>query len=352
MRVRTPTIGAFVIASLALYLMVDAPPAGSAFPSSSGTSITSAPGSNGLIVAAGCDDGASCRAQHLWTVNTGSGARRQLTFGSDRDENPSFSPDGRRIVFNRCPVGGHCRIATVAVTGANETDLTREPRVGDDESPSFSPDGSRIVFTRTERNGRHLYVMDADGHDMTRLTSGRVQDRGAVYSPDGSIVFERYDTGVGFRIYEVAANAGPPVPLTSGPGDYSPSISPDGTRILFGRRAGAGSAIWIMDADGDREHALTVPRAADSDAHPAFSPDGTQIVFDRVHGRPPAGQPLMVMDATGRGERAITSMSEFFSNADWQSLYPSGSVIAERCSTPLAGTPRGPTCSPARRAQT
>lgn len=303
-------VGALFIAAVVLCLTVDRP-------SAAGASQLD----NGLIVAERCDDGAGCAAQHLWTVDARSGARLQLTRGFDRDEDPSFSPDGRRIVFARCPVAGHCRIATIGVTGANEADLTRAPRAGHDESPSFSPDGSRIVFTRSERRGRHLFLMDANGHDATRLTSGRVQDRGAVYSPDGSsILFERYEAGAGFRIFEVAASGRTPSPLTSGPGDYSPSVSPDGSRILFGRRSGTGSAIWIMDADGRRERALTTPRPRISDAQPTFSPDGTRIVFNRLDSASPAGEPLMVMDATGRHPRAITPTAEFFHHADWQSL--------------------------------
>jgi Ca2+-binding RTX toxin-like protein len=95
-----------------------------------------------------------------------------------------------------------------------------------------------------------------------------------------------------------------------------------------------------MDADGGGEHALTAPRAGSSDAQPAFSPDGNQIVFDRLVGGPPAGEPLMVIDASGRGERAITPAAEFFSNADWQLLHSTGAQFAERCLTRLAGTAR------------
>jgi Tol biopolymer transport system component len=323
-RVRALSVGAVVIAAAAVCLMVQAQPAAGAFP-----------GANGVIVAARCDDGLGCAAQHLWTVHARSGARVQLTSGPDRDDDPSFSPDGRRIVFSRCPIAGHCRIATVTVGGANETDLTPAPLTGHDESPSFSSDGSRIVFTRTERGGRHLFVTDANGRDVTRLTTGRVQDRGAVYSPDGSsIVFERYETGVGFRIFEIAARGGTPSPLTSGPGDYSPSVSPDGARIVFARRAGTGSAIWIMRADGRSERALTGQRAGSSDAHPAFSPDGRQIVFNRLHSTQPVGEQLMVMAATGRGERAITPASEFFYNADWQRTAVNG---ASRSTFPRDG---------------
>jgi Tol biopolymer transport system component len=290
-----------------------------------GAAAGSFPGGDGLIIAAG---GAE-EARHVWTVDPRSGARVQLTSGSDRDADPAFSPDGRRIVFERCPVADRCRIATVAVTGANETDLTRAPAAGHDGSPSFSPDGSRIVFTRTERSGRHLFVTGSHGHDARRLTSGRVQDRGAVYSPDGaSIVFERYRRGVGFRIFEIAVRGGAPRPLTSGPGDYGPGISPGGSRIAFARRSGSSSAIWLMDANGERERALTTPDAGISDARPAFSADGTQIVFDRLDTARPNGEQLIVVDAAGRGQRAITPPWQSFHSADWQSLHPPGGVVS------------------------
>jgi TolB protein len=225
-------------------------------------------------------------------------------------------------VFARCPVAEHCRIATIAVTGTKETDVTAAPLRGHDGSPSFSPDGSRIVFTRTERTGRHLFVMDANGHNATRLTSGRGQDRGAVYTPDGSsIVFERYETGVGFRIFEIAASGGPPSPLTRGPGDYSPSISPDGARIAFGRRVGTGSAVWTIAADGSGAHALTAPRAGRTDTQPTFSPDGSRIVFSRLDSTQPARASLIVMDATGRSKRITPPVSGSFHNADWQSRH-------------------------------
>ena len=103
--------------------------------------------------------------------------------------------------------------------------------------------------------------------------AGGAKDRGAVYSPNGSsIVFERYRTGVGFRVFEIAASGGAPSPLTSGPGDYSPpSISPDGSRILFARRTETGSVrsgSWTPTAapthaddaaDADFRHAAHVP---------------------------------------------------------------------------------------------
>ena len=67
-QLRGVCVGAFVLAAVVLCLMVDTRGAAGAFP-----------GTSGLIVAERCDDGAGCAAQDLWTVDTRSGARVQLT---------------------------------------------------------------------------------------------------------------------------------------------------------------------------------------------------------------------------------------------------------------------------------
>jgi Tol biopolymer transport system component len=217
LQLRALSVGALVVAAVALCLVVDTPPAAGTFP-----------GDNGLIVAAGCADGAGCAAQHLWTVDARSGARVQLTSGSDRDEEPSFSRDGRRIVFAGCPVADHCRITTVAVTGANETDLTRTPPGGHDESPSFSRDGSRILFGRRAGTGSAIWLMDANGMRERALTT--------------------------------------PLPGIS---DAQPTFSPEGTEIVSNRLDNArpaGEQLMVMDATGRGRRAITPPSESFSSA--------------------------------------------------------------------------------------
>lgn len=97
---------------------------------------------------------------------------KRLTFtkGSDGvlgdDGMPDFSDDGRRIVFtsNRDQQG---EIYLINAGGGGLKRLTR--RAGDDWAPDFSPDGRRIAFTQLPGT---LWVMNADGSGLRKLTAG------------------------------------------------------------------------------------------------------------------------------------------------------------------------------------
>jgi TolB protein len=288
-----------------------------------GSAAAALPGTNGTIVATKCEDGEVCSAGHIWAVDPGSGVQQQLTSGSEYDDDPSVSPDGRRIVFERCPTGAHCRIAIMDASGANQTDLTDGSATADDY-PSFSPDGSRIAFQRSDASGQHIELMNVDGSNLTALPGGSASDHNAVFSLDGSsIVFERYALGLGYRIFKAPVDgSSPPVALSSGPHDYDPSISPDGSQIVFQRDNGVAS-VWIMNADGGNPHQVTAPGAGVRDQQPAFSPDGSQIVFERYDSSTtPGTSPLMAMNADGSNLHPITASTDYFYKPDWQPLHP------------------------------
>jgi TolB protein len=71
------------------------------------------------------------------------------------------------------------------------TRLTNTPAGNVD--PSFSPDGSRIVFTSFRDGNAEVYVMSADGSGQTRLTNDPTPDSEPVFSPDGTkIAFQSF----------------------------------------------------------------------------------------------------------------------------------------------------------------
>lgn len=91
---------------------------------------------------------------------------------------PSWSPDGKRIVYKH---GKHLVIRTLA-TGATET-LTDGAQY--DNFPAWQPNGDRIVFT-SDRDGRfELYSIRPDGKDLRRLTNVAGSNAHASWSPDG-----------------------------------------------------------------------------------------------------------------------------------------------------------------------
>ncbi len=91
---------------------------------------------------------------------------------------PSWSPDGRKIVFVS-ERDGNFEVYVMNADGSGQRNLTRHP--GHDSAPAWSPDGRKIAFT-TKRDGNfEVYVMNADGSGQQNLTRNPAPDR----SPSG-----------------------------------------------------------------------------------------------------------------------------------------------------------------------
>ena len=106
--------------------------------------------------------------------------------------------------------------------GKNSRKLTNHPP--SDDNPSWSPDGKRIAFTadRSDREwNRQIYVMDADGGNQRRLTQNPFKDWNPSWSPDGkriAFVSNREDDG-NREIFVINTNGDNPRNLTNNPDD-------------------------------------------------------------------------------------------------------------------------------------
>jgi len=198
----------------------------------------------------------------------------------------------------------------------------------------WAPHGG-IIFDSERNDDRHLFVMPADGSVATQLTSDfRGAEQSAAIIHDGGLVFTHYscseprDLGL-----HTAANDGsgvtdltPDQPLGSKQGDDQPTVSPDGSNVVFVRfvdDAQTKGGLFSIPLAGGKATRLTDD--ANGVTYPRFSPDGTSILFTQVgdHGDPA----LWLVDADGRHPRQLTSFPAGVSafNGAW-SL--DGSVIA------------------------
>ena len=139
----------------------------------------------------------------------GTGARRVTSTGPDAlpDGQPQFSPDGRRLVFQREQADGTQQLFTVRVDGTGLRELL--PGV-DGSAPSWSPDGKRIAFTLVRHDADSTRVDVAtvrpNGTGLTVLTTNPA-DRASFapdYAPDGYKVVFSQANGVGCNLATVS----------------------------------------------------------------------------------------------------------------------------------------------------
>lgn len=264
-----------------------------------GPAQASFPGTNGVIVFE--------RGGDLYSTDPGASEATRLTKTKLFEANPSISPDGRTVAFERGKKSNDdvvprvsSRVWSMRIDGSHQRRLTglkgaanvKENRYFGTASPSFSPDGETIVFQQTEFYAmrfdnipdayivRHnkIYTMRADGSSKKLLSEG-ADDTRPLFAPGGEIVFfgnkRRND------VYSMSANGKnrqlfPELSFR----DSDLGFAPDGGAVVFAgdsRDPGECSEVYSVNADGTGLLRLTANDLCDDS--PVVSPDGQQLAY-------------------------------------------------------------------------
>ncbi len=250
------------------------------------------------------------------------------TFDLVADYAPKFSPDGKKIAFFsdtsflledyglKKKVIKKSKIFIMDIKGGNKSCLTSQDF--SEKFPSFSKDGKKIVYEKENITSetealvfnydRDIFLKDLENKKEKRLTQNDLYDGIASFSPDdkkilfvsdqyGGICTLNLDTQKVKSLYrknkKMLRKKRPYLP-------FYPSFSPDGKKITFD--AGFDKRkIYLMDSNGENLKCLS--HLKNEDFFPSFPPDGRKIVF--VSKRDGEDE-LYIMNSDGTKQKRLT----------------------------------------------
>lgn len=254
---------------------------------------------------------AGAKKKDVWSVRANGRHLRQLTNINGEALSPTWSPDGRRVLFthidkrshglgvydvsskalNRVKFPGNTVIGpTYMPNGSIAVSLTdgRNPSIfllspslakqgalerssGIDVSPSIDKTGSLMAFTSSRLGGPQVFLKDLRSGGVRRVSQAGGYNTDPSISPDGTVIAYARQEGGGHRIYVQDLVTGQERQLTFGPGsDEEPAIAPDSYFIAFMSTRNGKKEIYITTRNGGQARRL--PTGPGDAAFPAWGP--------------------------------------------------------------------------------
>ncbi len=194
--------------------------------------------------------------------NLSTGQRRIVAGYSGLNSSAAVSPDGSKVAMILSKSGS----PNVWVCNADGADLKRLTTSSEDSSPCWSADGQWICFATKIAERRVLAKVQAGGGAMQRIpTPGAPNPTEPDWSPDGKWIAFTSQTG-GFNICVMPAGGGTPTALVAG---EDPSWSPNSRTLIFTRRVNGRYELSVLDVF--TKQVKYIARISGSDSQPAWA---------------------------------------------------------------------------------
>lgn len=228
-----------------------------------------------------------------------------FTNGSVATGDIAWSPDGTKIAFVRGIAAHNNQPLYVVNSDGSSANATEIPTVGGAGDPTWSADSGKIAFSHNNQ----IYTVCGDISCPAAPLPGATGEEPA-WSPDGS----RIAYGREFKDLQTIGPFGgsPLLTIAVNTQFVTPSWSPSGAQFAYSERVGEASHFRIVNADGSGDHGLPVVQGLKTEGSRAsWSPDGARLVFQGYYfgGAAPAEKTNAVYIANADGSGSVTSLT-------------------------------------------
>jgi TolB protein len=201
----------------------------------------------------------------IFYQDLGSGSRKVFARYGGSNISPSVSPDGSKVAMILSK-DGWTDLYVANADGTNLKRLTKSPQ--DESAPCWSPDGKWICVAAKERERRTLCKIPASGGSLQVITTGGVPNPTEPdWSPDGKWIAFTSQTG-SFQVCVVPSSGGAATTLVAG---EDPSWAPNSRTLAFARRAGKVYVLSLLDVPTKQYKDVSRITGSNSQTQPAWA---------------------------------------------------------------------------------
>lgn len=205
----------------------------------------------------------------IYLADLATGKRTLLSQFPGVNGAPAFSPDGRSAALVLTKTD-QLKIYLMNLATKALTRITDGYSI--DTEPSFSPDGKHLIFTSDRAGGPQIYQINLASKALQRLTFDGDYNARAAFTPDGKqiVLLHRTDSGSPYSIAVMDLDSGVLRVLVQGNDIQSPSVSPNGSMIIYSNRENSNGFLAEVSTDGKVQ--LQLPTTDGDVRDPAWSP--------------------------------------------------------------------------------